>query len=812
MNLSGRRFAILSVAVSLLSLAAVVGTIEDIGITTDEPHYYDSCLKEMEWFALAWDSITSGDWTTPFSRETIDRYWHFQVVFNVHPPFYKLASCLTLALFRDLLGSVAAYRLSPAIMFSILAGLLFWTTGRRYGPTAGLWAAAGFVTMPRLFAHAHCGATDMPLSFLWFASALAFHQALESKKWSVVFAAVYGLALATKFSALIIPLPLVIFVIASRKFKQAAWPVGISLVVSPLILVGLNPEWWIDTFQRVSAFVLKSASRSEYLHIPTYYLGKKYEFVLPWHHSLVYTLFTVQPLVLSGFIYGVYRILRRPSDDPWAGHLLIHWAVLHGVMILPSSPGHDGVRLFLPSFAFLAAVSAKGFQHFVTEALPGKILPALGTLGRKANPAGLAGPVLAGLMVVTSLFALVKVHPFELSYYNNLTGGIRGASALGMETTYWWDAFNRETCAKINRYIPPSSVIFARNYWHFGFLQRIGWLDPTYKFRNRDVNYILQYHRQGILGPQDWLLIRKAQVGETIELEGVRLVSIYKHPEAVYDLLDKLSRSQDREALYEMSMLLRVVDERQKAIICLEEYIRGGLDNTEAVLDLAVYYLEEQRPEEAAAVLKKIEKEGSGLLRWRTLMAEANEKLGNYPAAIAYLNKNLEETKLDLGSLRWLGMIYYRMNKIEEAAGYFKLVLEVDPYDETGLQMLGWIRQKEGNVEAALDCYYRWLDQKPDEVSVMINAGGLEMTTGRTAVADSLFHRVLELDKGNLNACQSLAALFAKAGEPDSVVKYMQLAALANPQLKEKILNEYLPSLLGDINRPAAGPSAPPAP
>ena len=34
------------------------------------------------------------------------------------------------------------------------------------------------------------------------------------------------------------------------------------------------------------------------------------------------------------------------------------------------------------------------------------------------------------------------VHPYELSYYNELIGGPRGAWARGFELTYWYDAFN----------------------------------------------------------------------------------------------------------------------------------------------------------------------------------------------------------------------------------------------------------------------------------------------------------------------------------------------------------------------------------
>ena len=36
----------------------------------------------------------------------------------------------------------------------------------------------------------------------------------------------------------------------------------------------------------------------------------------------------------------------------------------------------------------------------------------------------------------------MRIHPYELSYYNELIGGPRGAWERGFELSYWYDAFN----------------------------------------------------------------------------------------------------------------------------------------------------------------------------------------------------------------------------------------------------------------------------------------------------------------------------------------------------------------------------------
>ncbi|MBN2289402.1 MAG: glycosyltransferase family 39 protein, partial [Candidatus Glassbacteria bacterium] len=332
---TNRLLTCLGVAAGLAALIITAATVGDFGVTADEPGYYKCCLQQMEWFRQAGGAIASGSWQEPFGAETLDRYWDYSRLYRsagAHPQFYLLCSSLTLALFEGRLDPMGAYRLSPAVMFSVLVVLLFLSVGRRYGAAAGFWAAGAFALMPRVFGHAHFGATEMPITLLWLAAALSFHRALGSRRWAVVFALVYGLALATKFTAFIIPLPLTAYVVASRRFREAAWPVGLALVVSPLVMVGLNPQWWHHPLVRVYGYLAENLSRSQWVGVPAYYLGESYSFYLPWHHSLVYTLFTVSPLVLAAFIYGCWRTARRPQQDPWAGHMLLHWLALHLVM------------------------------------------------------------------------------------------------------------------------------------------------------------------------------------------------------------------------------------------------------------------------------------------------------------------------------------------------------------------------------------------------------------------------------------------------------------------------------------------------
>ena len=51
----------------------------------------------------------------------------------------------------------------------------------------------------------------------------------------------------------------------------------------------------------------------------------------------------------------------------------------------------------------------------------------------------------------SAAFSLVRIHPYELSYYNELIGGPRQAWRQGFELTYWYDAFTDQVFDDLNR-------------------------------------------------------------------------------------------------------------------------------------------------------------------------------------------------------------------------------------------------------------------------------------------------------------------------------------------------------------------------
>ncbi len=121
-----------------------------------------------------------------------------------------------------------------------------------------------------------------------------------------------------------------------------------------------NPEWWRETLPRLAHYYTLSMGRRGSLpDISIIYFGQVYEFSLPWHNGWVLMAITVPLAVLGaaavGLVWGICRIRR----DRLPLYFLIHFLTLPVIRMFPT-PAHDGVRLFLPTFFFLAAFAGWG--------------------------------------------------------------------------------------------------------------------------------------------------------------------------------------------------------------------------------------------------------------------------------------------------------------------------------------------------------------------------------------------------------------------------------------------------------------------
>src|SRR5262249_45742285 len=135
--------------------------------------------KVREWFGLL-SSPGEVPRSSMFRDETLVPFWPFaREEPDGHPPFYALIGNVGWLLSHYWLPPLESHRLGPVVLFSLTTGVMFGFVARRLGRVAGLMAAASWLLMPRVFAHAHLASYDIPLACLWFLSVVTFWKARE---------------------------------------------------------------------------------------------------------------------------------------------------------------------------------------------------------------------------------------------------------------------------------------------------------------------------------------------------------------------------------------------------------------------------------------------------------------------------------------------------------------------------------------------------------------------------------------------------------------------------------------------------------
>ncbi|WP_165072504.1 ArnT family glycosyltransferase [Paludisphaera rhizosphaerae] len=205
-----------------------------------------------------------------------------------------------------------------------------------------------------------------------------------------------------------------------------------------------NPAWWRETIVRMTHYYTLSNDRQGALpDILILYAGQIYKFSLPWHNGWVLAAITVPLTILLAGIVGVVWGLRGWRTDRLPLYFLLHMLTLPALRML-HTPAHDGVRLLLPTFFFLAGFAGWGVAWMGAAV---------------ARRVRWGGVLTAAAVLLPALVSLVSIHPYELSYYNILVGGTPGAWRRGFEMTYWYDAFTPAVIRDLNEKLPTGAEL-----------------------------------------------------------------------------------------------------------------------------------------------------------------------------------------------------------------------------------------------------------------------------------------------------------------------------------------------------------------
>lgn len=518
-------------AIGLITIAfsLTLATMSDVGITWDEPeHNFSNSLRQVQWFTQAIEDISRGYFFRPFKKETITEYWGG----NYHPTLARTFSGMSWFLFNKVLGDIVAFRLSSSIMFALLVGLLYVFISQAYSWKEGLFAACAYLLMPRVFGHAHIAALDTAITFMWFTTAYAFWRGTTNSKWGILTGVIYGAALATKIHALFIPIPLLLWGILTHREKICLNNFLAMVIIAPIVAFLIQPWLWNGTFSQLSEKLISYTHRSITGPIPLYYLGKVYHFSPPWHYPFVMAVVTVPPGIVLSYVIALIHVRFHTSIILLLG---LNAFTSLSLLLLPTAPGYDGVRLFLPAFPFLAGLAGIGFGQCLE--FPLRHIKLWRCFVRNQTTYRIFAWILIILLLGSSIFSLIDAHPYFLSYFNLFIGGVKGAQQSGMESTYWGDSINQPVLDYLNTYIgKEASVAFlAYNPQIAQYYRKRNMLRREIKSELKADYWVLNAS-QSAFSPLIWLLYKWVRPLREFSYREVPLVLVFRTKDVAHQL------------------------------------------------------------------------------------------------------------------------------------------------------------------------------------------------------------------------------------------------------------------------------------
>ena len=452
------------------------------------------------------DNHEPGTEQSPFSQKTIATSWCCTTVIEGHPGGYLAVIALgrTLADLVPQLPQKTAWRLGPILLMSLALGVMFSAIRRHFDTMAAILAVTAVLLVPRVFAHAHFATCDSVLMAAWLLAVATFpigmrnaecrmqkqntkcctqYSALCTLHSALLWGLCFGLTLSAKFTGWAICVPFLLMIVGlqapgfrlqgvGRRGQSSIAPVVRSLMPDwlPYVIGGctallvfylLNPPLWHRPLAGFAEFLHLNTHRGEF-NVGILFWGRMYDLnrPLPWYNTLVWVAITLPSLFFVMIPFGVYRMFSRGHSvnetmagrhSPvsanrirFSGLIVLHALVLLVVRAIPGTPPHDGVRLFVPAFPFLAIIAGIGMSQLWRMGSAAARRPAGSLIGR------LPGRLLVVLTLAVGTGNLVVYAPQWLSFYNAVIGGVHGASRKGFEPTYYWDALDAEVIAVLN--------------------------------------------------------------------------------------------------------------------------------------------------------------------------------------------------------------------------------------------------------------------------------------------------------------------------------------------------------------------------
>lgn len=402
------------------------------------------------------------------------RAFSFSNLFYYGGGFDLAASILDRFTTTDLFES---RRMMGAIV-GVLGIVVVWRLARRIGgPVAGATAVILLAITPMYYGHMFINAKDTPFAvamiFLLYTFVRAFDEYPRPKPMTIVlFGLALGLLIGTRVIGAIAVVfagaGLLVYMLAEAKtlgyrasLSRAAtlvgrlalalplayvvmaivWPWAVQSPLNPLKAVAYYSNFWEKPWKE-----LYDGMQIMIPEMPRTYLPKLCVLKIPE---------IVGGLAIAGIAGSIVMIVRGLGTPAKRASLalLVVAALLPIILAVVTRPVlYNGIRHFLFIIPPMAVLGGVAFAYFFEK------------LNKYRREAAFAGATAFALIASVTVVDLVRIHPYQYALFNQVAGGVRGASDRYM-IDYWALGFKEASETLLEKIKERNLVKPANRKW-----------------------------------------------------------------------------------------------------------------------------------------------------------------------------------------------------------------------------------------------------------------------------------------------------------------------------------------------------------
>lgn len=455
-----RRTPRLAFALFFLGYAAFsLGTLAHYGPTWDVQAEFP---RATAYFEHAIGQPTPSN-ISPFHRLSYERAkaTHFDSVNGCLPSLLAAATGRLFYAELGILGYIDAYHLGLTLLWLLFLLHFHWCLSALHGSRLALLATVLLALTPRLVGHSHNNMKDLPALAFGTAALLELAIAVTRQRPRRIYTAglLFACGISSKFTAGIVALPALVLLWLGHpgpgvlpRVPRSWWlPLASVPVLTLVVLVGHWPFLWAppgvlaERIASVADVISRRPPRPASLY------------------PLVMAVVTTPLVVLLGAALAAVCARVAPPSDPSERSLLLFYAAWLGIVLAIYSSGaialFDGIRHFMLFVPPLTVLGAWGLLCAADAVIQRLLAHGLAVRWTRAG--------LATVVLLSSVAPVALYHPFEVTYYNALVGGLPGAIRLrfgpevvGYSPRDYWGTSARQAVAWANENLPEGSAIW----------------------------------------------------------------------------------------------------------------------------------------------------------------------------------------------------------------------------------------------------------------------------------------------------------------------------------------------------------------